>query len=253
MGRPLRRSSLRSGEKQTPWTRGTPSLHWAPTRSPARASLPRAARRAAARIACSKRQSPSPPPPDTYAGRRVQREEGSLVKLAGIELGKASRGKTGANEGTEEEKIFLKNKKKKKIKKKKINKRTEKHTLVKLGALCKSAVSKQQITEAQMQCRGRAYVTREAGLASRKNRRLCLSLAFSTHHRATWTAMRETPKKQRAPSTRWSLSLNHPGKRHHPLPLCAKVTSVFSAPKREGIGLFLLDQTYSSRCSNPNC
>lgn len=119
------------------------------------------------------------------------------MKLAGIELGKASRGKTGANEGTEEEKIFLKNKKKKKI-----NKRTEKHTLVKLGALCKSAVSKQQITEAQMQCRGRAYVTREAGLASRKNRRLCLSLAFSTHHRDTWTAMRETPKKQRAPSTR---------------------------------------------------
>lgn len=47
------------------------------------------------------------------------------MKTAGIELGKASRGKTGANEGTEEEKIFLK---KKKIKKKKINKRTEKHT-----------------------------------------------------------------------------------------------------------------------------
>lgn len=74
------------------------------------------------------RQSPSPPPPDTYAGRRVQREEGTLVKTAGIELGKASRGKTGANEGAEEEKkIFLKTKKKK-IKKKKINKRTEKHT-----------------------------------------------------------------------------------------------------------------------------
>lgn len=123
------------------------------------------------------RQSPSLPPPDTYARRWVQREEGTLVKTEGIELGKASRGKAGADEGAEEvknkkiKKRKRKRKKKRKRKgkknrKKKINKRTEKpHTLVKLGALCKSAVSKQQITEARMQCRGRAYVTREAGLS----------------------------------------------------------------------------------------
>lgn len=56
------------------------------------------------------RQSPSPPPPDTYARRKVQREEGTLVKTAGIELGKASGGKAGAGEGAEDEKkkIFLK-------------------------------------------------------------------------------------------------------------------------------------------------
>lgn len=40
------------------------------------------------------------------------------MKTAGIELGKASRGKTGANEGTKEEKIFFKNKKRKKLKRK---------------------------------------------------------------------------------------------------------------------------------------
>lgn len=57
---------------------------------------------------------------------------------------------------------------KKERKRKKKRKNT--HTLAKQGALCKSAVSKQQITEARMQCRGRAYVTREAGLASHRNR-----------------------------------------------------------------------------------
>ena len=52
--RPLRRPNLLSREKQTPWTPGAPSLHSARAGSPARASLPRAARGAAARIACSR-------------------------------------------------------------------------------------------------------------------------------------------------------------------------------------------------------
>lgn len=40
------------------------------------------------------RQSPSPPPPDTYARRRVQREEGTLVKTPGIELGEGEQRKS---------------------------------------------------------------------------------------------------------------------------------------------------------------
>lgn len=111
------------------------------------------------------RQSPRPPPPDTYARQGVQREECTLTKEAGIERGKESWGKAEADKGVGRGGGGGEQKKKKK------KEREEKpHKLAKRGALCKSAVSKQQITEARMQCRGRAYVTREAGLASHKNR-----------------------------------------------------------------------------------
>ena len=163
--RPLRRPNLLSREKQTPWTPGAPSLHSARAGSPARASLPRAARGAAARIACSR------------GNLRVRR-------LLTLTPGKGFRGKSaplrkkqGSNGG---KRAGEKQKQTKewgevggggsKRKRKKKNREEKPHKLAKRGALCTSAVSKQQITEARMQCRGRAYVTREAGLASHKNR-----------------------------------------------------------------------------------
>ena len=45
------------------------------------------------------RQSPRPPPPDTYARQGVQREECTLTKEAGIERGKESWGKAEADKG----------------------------------------------------------------------------------------------------------------------------------------------------------
>lgn len=88
----------------------------------------------------------------------------------------------------------------------------------------------------------RTSLCKEGGWSSflKKTRPLCLSLAFSTHHRGTWTRCGKHLKGNAPFSARWSFPLNHLGKKHCPLPLCIKVTSVFRALKREGILLFFI-------------
>lgn len=92
-----------------------------------------------------------------------------------------------------------------------------------------------------MQCRGRAYVTREAGLASRKKTSRFASPWHSPHIIGTRGQRCGKHLKSNAPSSaRWSFPLNHLGKRHSPLPLYIKVTGAFRALKREGIRLYFI-------------
>lgn len=145
------------------------------------------------------------------------------TKEAGIERGKESWGKAEADKGG----VGGGGGKQKKKKKREENS----HKLARRKFYAKSAVSKQQITEARMQCRGRAYVTREAGLASHKIACPALPLSSILHTLTRVLAMRGTPKGNSPPLCQViRCCLNYNGKWHpSPTPYGLDVTSVLRA------------------------